>query len=74
MDRRAFFSSMLGAVALVQDIDFDRLLWVPERKRIFVPEAPAIAAIRNPVDHLLNLFFLGLSARQERDLFLLSEV
>ncbi len=36
MDRRSFLSGLVGAAATTQ-FDLEKLLWVPNRKRIFVP-------------------------------------
>lgn len=40
MNRRGFLSSALGAIAAAAAYDPERELWVPGKKKIFIPPAP----------------------------------
>lgn len=38
MDRRRFLGSLLAAGVAAHELDLDKLLWVPGKKAIFIPE------------------------------------
>lgn len=40
MNRRAFFAMLAGAALSAAEFDLERLLWVPGKKKIFIPPAP----------------------------------
>lgn len=37
MNRRGFLQSLIGAAVAIQQLDIEKLLWVPGEKTIFIP-------------------------------------
>ncbi len=54
MNRRGFLSALAGAVAAAA-YDPERALWVPGRKKIFIPPAPPLSTIRRVLITKLTL-------------------
>jgi len=48
MNRRFFFTSLLGGAIAAHQLDIEKLLWVPGEKTIFIPPAkPAVVWIQD---------------------------
>jgi hypothetical protein len=61
MNRRLFLGAMTGAAA-AQVIDPERLLWVPGKKKIFIPPAPQATLLPvtlGPGDEIMLRFMNG---------------
>lgn len=45
MERRRFLQSVLGGLLATHVLDVDKLLWVPGKKRIFIPPVPKLVVV-----------------------------